>query len=266
MEDTRDTSCGKTCRERFQVIKGEPFKPSSKRSAPSKTAQFQFLNLKGQAEKMEQTSLFGLNPEPSWETVTPLRGEFSTLNIGECPSVERVSTLSQILILNAPEKYSLSPTACEGICNRAMKRGKKLPLMLWDALMEVLESMKVTLFDAFQHHGWRQGDTCGTLTAGQNNGVRGDTPLVVTTMATQQGGAEIAENLCPTITAAGFKYGNSAQARSIGYEEEMSQRFLVRREGMSCQQFAMHFKATGLTVRSTQDATAAVGEKTSATR
>lgn len=38
----------------------------------------------------------------------------------------------------AKEIY-LSPTACEGICRRAMARGKQLPLMLWDALMEVLE-------------------------------------------------------------------------------------------------------------------------------
>ena len=34
------------------------------------------------------------------------------------------------------------------------------------------------LFDAYQHHGWREGETCGTLTAGQNDGIRGDTPLV----------------------------------------------------------------------------------------
>lgn len=33
--------------------------------------------------------------------------------------------------------------------------------------------------DAYQHHGYREGETCGTLTAGQNNTVRGDTPLCV---------------------------------------------------------------------------------------
>ena len=32
--------------------------------------------------------------------------------------------------------------------------------------------------DAYQHHGWRENDVCGTLTAGQNDTVRGDTPLV----------------------------------------------------------------------------------------
>lgn len=36
------------------------------------------------------------------------------------------------------------------------------------------------LMDAYQHQGWRESNVCGTLTAGQNNTVRGDTPLVCT--------------------------------------------------------------------------------------
>ena len=55
------------------------------------------------------------------------------------PSVVRESTLSQILEDNAPEKYFLSARACEGILRRAEKRGKKLPLMLWEALVETVE-------------------------------------------------------------------------------------------------------------------------------
>lgn len=35
------------------------------------------------------------------------------------------------------------------------------------------------LYDAYQHHGWREGETCGTLTVGQNNTIRGDTPVVI---------------------------------------------------------------------------------------
>ena len=50
------------------------------------------------------------------------------------------STLSQILIANAPEKYSLSRKACLGILRRAEKRGKELPDMLREALMEVVLS------------------------------------------------------------------------------------------------------------------------------
>ena len=33
-------------------------------------------------------------------------------------------------------------------------------------------------FDAYQHHGYRQSEVCGTITAGQNNSIRGDTPLI----------------------------------------------------------------------------------------
>lgn len=35
-------------------------------------------------------------------------------------------------------------------------------------------------YEAYQHHGYRESNTSGTLTAGQNNTIRGDTPLVVT--------------------------------------------------------------------------------------
>ena len=39
--------------------------------------------------------------------------------------------------------------------------------------------MPLVLMDAYQHHGYREGETVGTLTAEQNNHVRGDTPLVL---------------------------------------------------------------------------------------
>jgi hypothetical protein len=42
--------------------------------------------------------------------------------------------LSQILEVNAPEKYHLSAKACEGILRRAERRGKQLPEMLKVAL------------------------------------------------------------------------------------------------------------------------------------
>ena len=73
-----------------------------------------------------------------WEMDTVLHGGFMTLNTGECPNAVRESTLSQILDLNAPEKYSLSARACAGIIRRAKKRGKELPPMLLDALMETI--------------------------------------------------------------------------------------------------------------------------------
>ena len=63
-------------------------------------------------------------------------GVSMTLNTGECPSVARESTLSQILEANSPEKYYLSAKACAGILRRAERRGKELPTMLREALEE----------------------------------------------------------------------------------------------------------------------------------
>lgn len=60
------------------------------------------------------------------ERLTPL-GESLMLNIGEYPSVENESTLSEILEDNVPEKYYLSPKACLGILRRAKNKGRKLP-------------------------------------------------------------------------------------------------------------------------------------------
>jgi hypothetical protein len=73
-------------------------------------------------------------------------GELSMPNIGVFPSVVRESSLSQILEDNAPQKYFLSPKACEGILRRAEKRGKKLPEMLEMALrQQVLSQNKAQM-------------------------------------------------------------------------------------------------------------------------
>lgn len=61
-------------------------------------------------------------------------GECQTPNIGEYPSVERESFLSQILEDNVPGKYYLSQKACLGILRRAKARGKELPEILRIAL------------------------------------------------------------------------------------------------------------------------------------
>lgn len=111
--------------------------PSSVRSSkPPVATELMYLNLGG---GVRQENLFGETPVASWEKVIRLPGECWTPNTGESPSVVRESTLSQILEDNAPEKYFLSARACEGILRRAEKRGKKLPLMLWEALVETIE-------------------------------------------------------------------------------------------------------------------------------
>ena len=65
--------------------------------------------------------------------------DFRTLNVGECPSVESVSQLSQILEVNVPQRYFLSARACQGILTRASRRGKALPDLLKTALLDMIE-------------------------------------------------------------------------------------------------------------------------------
>lgn len=60
-------------------------------------------------------------------------GEYWTRNSSEWPSAA-VCFLSDILEPNPPQRFSLSPTACQGILNRAVKRGRSLPAELDAAL------------------------------------------------------------------------------------------------------------------------------------
>ena len=63
-------------------------------------------------------------------------GAYSTHSFGESPSVAVESCLSQILEDSPHPRFSLSAKACQGILNRANRRGKKLPEMLEKALVE----------------------------------------------------------------------------------------------------------------------------------
>ena len=96
---------------------------SGEDSARSKTQVYLFLNLGS-----------GRNQERLWVMVTPSHTEPSIRSIGVYPREECVSTLSQILQVNVPEKYYLSPRACLGILRRASERGKELPEVLRIAL------------------------------------------------------------------------------------------------------------------------------------
>ena len=83
--------------------------------------------------------------DASWETDGALPGEYTTLSFGECPSEENVSRLSQILEDAPHPKYYLSAKACQGILNRARRRGKQLPEELERALaMQAHTALKVT--------------------------------------------------------------------------------------------------------------------------
>ena len=81
----------------------------------------------------------GPTPMCTVETVGAWRTAFLMRNTGESPNAAAESTLSQILEVNAPEKYYLSAKACEGILRRAERRGKQLPEMLKMALEQMIE-------------------------------------------------------------------------------------------------------------------------------
>ena len=83
-----------------------------------------------------------------WDTVGALPGVCMTLNTGEFPSAVSESTLSQILQVNAPDRYSLSGKAALGILRRAKKRGKDLPSMLLEALTETCRFAGLDVNDA----------------------------------------------------------------------------------------------------------------------
>ena len=124
-----DLLSGKTSQELSAAMEEMTSKQSLRRSAISVSQEFQFLDLRTGCG-----NLLGAY----WETATALPGVSMTLNTGECPSVVRESTLSQILQANVPEKYYLSARACEGILRRAERRGKELPPMLKEALEETV--------------------------------------------------------------------------------------------------------------------------------
>lgn len=62
-------------------------------------------------------------------------GFYLELNCGEKPRESKPTKLSDILEPDADARYSLSARACQGILNRARKRGKELPKELEEALL-----------------------------------------------------------------------------------------------------------------------------------
>ena len=130
----QDTWSGKTCREPSAVTKEKTSESSSKKSQKSTTKMPLFLCL---------TRENGQTADTSWETDGALLGEFSMHSFGEHPislyhNGVGESHLSQILEVNPHPKYCLSAKACQGILNRANRRGKKLPPMLQEALEQMI--------------------------------------------------------------------------------------------------------------------------------
>jgi len=125
-----DTLYGKMSQEPSVPTTEKTSRQSSKPSVPYAKATLMFLDLR--------PGMGGNLLGSYWEMDIASHGKYTMRVIGAYPNEERESTLSQVLQMNAPEKYSLSPKACAGIIRRAEKRGKELPDMLKEALMEVI--------------------------------------------------------------------------------------------------------------------------------
>jgi hypothetical protein len=113
----------------------------------------------------------GLIQAVSWEEDSALLGEFSTRSFLEYHNGGVESRLSQILQGWQLQKYCLSAKACQGILNRAKRRGKELPEMLRIAL----EQQSVSLNEPDAHGGGKgiliQNEQTGTLSTVQNQSV-----------------------------------------------------------------------------------------------
>lgn len=92
-------------------------------------------------------------------------------SFGEFPNEERESHLSQILEENPHPKYCLSAKACQGILNRANRRGKKLPEILEKALINQLTPLKSEGGAEIDSYGKRAGK--GALVQTEKSGTLG---------------------------------------------------------------------------------------------
>ena len=173
----------------------------------------------------------GLNPGVSWVTETtdasfPSHGEYTMLSFGECPNAVVESRLSQILEDSPLPKYYLSAKACQGILNRAERRGKELPELLKKALIQQsackeTESTEPTPQDVMGADGDGVGHTHLTpstdlpctmrIREGCAGGGKG--PLI---QSDKSGTLATAND--QTLFAAGFDGRQGAKAGNIGYE------------------------------------------------
>lgn len=188
---------GKTCQEPSAATKGETSRQSSKRSSASQSRKPPILKY------LKKDGQLGVATTMKWEDDGAWLGECMTRNTGESPNAAVGSRLSQILEATPQEKYSLSAKACQGILRRAERRGKDLPETLKAVLLMQSGSGGC---DGGGKGALVQEDKSGTLGTGNDQ-----------TISCLQGNGIDRPAVC-----AGFKLGNSEQARSIGYAEEQS--------------------------------------------
>lgn len=123
----RDTWCGKMSPEHSAATKAGTSRPCSRKRSASSSRKPPVLKC------LQKAGLPGAGIG-TWTDDGAWLGEYTTRNTGECPSVVVGSRLSQILEATPHTKYCLSARACQGILNRAARRGKDLPETLKAAL------------------------------------------------------------------------------------------------------------------------------------
>lgn len=171
----QDTWSGKTYQELLAPTKGKIFKPFSRKSSKSQMKKSpMFLCLKRESgHNMEQLMAWEKTDAPfPWHggftmpntgayhsaeegyVYLPIGGGiqrekfFLTLNLSEKPRKQNRTKLSQILEQNPDRKYTLSRKGCQGILNRAERRGKELPTELKVALMAQAGIMEPSTSDS----------------------------------------------------------------------------------------------------------------------
>lgn len=235
-------SFGRTLSEHSAAIEEKTSQPCWKKLRVSQNQDFLYLDCR--------TSKNGQKQEPLTVMGGLSRGELTTLRTGEKPSetavqemlsvwgphsVAEESRLSQILEVNPLPKYNLTAKACQGILRRAERRGKDLPERLKAVLL--MQSASGGGCDGGGKGALVQTEKSETLGTGNDQTIFTPTPinLMVATRCKALGrgtGFGVGEPGGPANTisaahshgvfAAAFKLGNSEQARSIGYQEELS--------------------------------------------
>lgn len=146
---------GRMCRAHSQATVEPISKPSSKKQPKLSKQTLISLNLRKVDGHMPDTSWGtdtqwlggcmivngGVYPRDArgsaWlpiSTDTPQCPSYLILDMGEKPNEPMPTKLSEILQEEADPKYNLSARACQGILNRASRRGKALPEILKQAL------------------------------------------------------------------------------------------------------------------------------------
>lgn len=238
-------SCGKTWSEPLAATKEKTSQPCSKRSSKSSNRKPPVLKC------LKRAGLPGEGITMKWEDDGAWCGELTTRNTGECPNAVVVSRLSQILEETPHPKYNLTAKACQGILRRAERRGKDLPKLLKQVLIQQSQGAspqerteapaptETPTSYAVRIRGGCDGGGKGALVQAEKSGTLG-CGNDQTIFCLQGDGIDRAdtagcngkgwrENTCYTLNTidrpavcAGFKLGNSEQARSIGYQEELS--------------------------------------------